>query len=70
MKMKPVSSSNLNSVGYESSSKKLRIEFHSGGLYEYSGVPSSTYDSLMSASSKGSYFHNNIKDRYPTSKLR
>jgi len=64
----PVSSSNLRSIGY--SDGTLEIEFNSGGIYQYRGVPESAYMSLMSASSKGTYFHNFIKDRYPTVKIR
>jgi hypothetical protein len=64
----PVSSSNLKSVGYEN--QTLEIEFHSGGLYQYPNVPSSIYQGLMSASSKGSYFAQQIKNRFPFHRLR
>jgi len=67
--MIPVSSSNLASVGYDSETQTLRIEFGSGGVYEYHNVPEAEYQGLMSASSKGSYFHQNIKDRYSYSKI-
>jgi len=51
-----VSSSNLASVGYDSSTQVLEIEFLHGGIYQYSGVPSSVYAGLMAASSHGAYF--------------
>lgn len=70
MKMIPVSSSNLASVGYDSTTRTLRVEFKSGAVYEYSDVPEAAYQGLMDASSKGSYFHQNIKDRYSYSKIR
>lgn len=63
MRMIPVSSSNLSSVGYENG--VLHIAFHSGGLYEYTGVPVEVYQGLMSASSHGQYFHRYIKGVYP-----
>lgn len=63
MNMIPVSSSNLVAAGYDPSSKELTIQFHSG-VYTYLGVPQQIYDGLMSASSKGSYHHQNIK-RFP-----
>lgn len=63
MDMIPVSSSNLVAVGYNPSLKELTIQFH-GGVYTYLGVPQQIYDGLMSASSKGSYHHRNIK-RFP-----
>ena len=59
-----VSSSNLHSVGYDSSSAILEISFHSGGVYQYYNVPESVYFSLLNASSKGKYFHQYIKNRY------
>lgn len=64
MKRVYVESSNLKSVGYDSTRKMLEIEFHSGGIYQYSNVSEVIYQSLLSAGSKGQYFHTNIKDIY------
>lgn len=61
----PVSSSNLRSVGYDSRTGTLEIEFYSGGVYQYSNVPPSIYQGLMNAFSKGSYHHAYIKNSYP-----
>jgi hypothetical protein len=69
MNRSPVSSSNLRSVGYDAGTAILEIEFHSGGVYQYRGVPQSIYGGLMSASSKGSYFSQHIRDRFPTTKV-
>jgi hypothetical protein len=57
----PVSSSNLESVGYDSSTLMLEVAFLHGGIYQYSGVPSSVYAGLMAASSHGSYFDQHVK---------
>jgi hypothetical protein len=56
-----VSSSNLASVGYDPAAQILEIEFHSGGVYQYFGVPTDIYQGLMAASSHGSYFDQFIK---------
>lgn len=64
-----VNSSNLNSVGYEEETQTLEIEFNSGGVYRYFGVPKYIYTELMSASSHGKYFHQYIKDNYRWSKV-
>jgi hypothetical protein len=64
MNREPVQSSDLKSVGYETATRILTIEFNSGGIYDYLEVPSSIHEGLMHASSKGKYFHQNIKDRY------
>lgn len=67
MQMIPVSSSDISSIGYEGST--LHIRFHSGGLYAYYNVPLSVYNGLMSAGSKGRYFHENIKGRYGDTRI-
>lgn len=67
MNMIPVASSDIASVGYEGTT--LHIRFNSGGLYAYYNVPTRIYNSLMSASSKGGYFHANIKGRYGDTKI-
>ncbi len=65
----PVKSSNIDSVGYDDNNKVLEIEFHSGGVYQYSKVEQELYDKLMRASSKGQFFHRFIKDIFPTKKV-
>ena len=58
----PVSSSNLKSVGYDRRSTTLEVEFLSGHVYQYFGVPEARYSGLMSASSHGEFFARYIKD--------
>ena len=70
MDREPVESSNLASVGYDESSSTLEIEFRHGDIYQYSAVPLSVYQGLMSASSKGQYFDQNIKKAgYPYARV-
>ncbi|RYD84585.1 MAG: KTSC domain-containing protein [Verrucomicrobiaceae bacterium] len=59
----PVRSTNLRSVGYDTTTAILEIEFHSG-LYQYMAVPERVFQGLMSASSKGSYHDRYIKRSY------
>jgi hypothetical protein len=66
----PVNSSNIYSVGYDKTYKILEIEFHSGGIYQYSNISYDIYNQLMNASSKGQFFHRFIRDKYPTKKIR
>lgn len=56
-----VSSSNLVSVGYDSDTATLEIEFGKSGIYQYFGVPANVHEELMMAGSKGTYFDQNIK---------
>lgn len=67
MNMIGVSSSDIHSVGYENGT--LYIRFNSGGLYAYYNVPQNVYTNLMNASSKGRFFHQNIKNVYAYAKL-
>lgn len=60
----PVTSSNIASVGYDTNSATLEVEFNNGRIYRYFDVPISQYDGLMNASSKGTYFYKNIQNQY------
>lgn len=57
-------SSNLERFGYDSSSMVLRVEFKSGGTYDYYDVPESLFEQMQAASSRGSYLAKNIKGSY------
>ena len=64
-----VSSSNLYSVGYDATTLKLQVQFHTGRIYEYSNVPEWQHARLMGAISKGSYFDAHIRDKYTTRRI-
>jgi hypothetical protein len=68
--MQNVVSSNLQAVGYDSSSLILTVDFIGGGSYEYYGVPLSVYQGLMNADSKGTYLSRYIKGVYKYRKIR
>jgi len=65
MRRKRVESTTMKSVGYEARSRILEIEFDSGTVYQYLGVPAKVYASLRRAESKGRYFNDEIRDVYP-----
>jgi hypothetical protein len=66
MNRTPVASSDLRSVGYDAGRCLLEIEFVSGTVYQYSAVPESVFNGLMTAASKGRYFNQVIrKGPYP-----
>jgi hypothetical protein len=70
MQRAPVVSSNLRSVGYDRASQTLEVEFQSGALYQYFGVPPEVYQALLAAPSHGSYFVANVRNAYPYQRLR
>lgn len=64
VEMKKVSSSNIESVGYDATSEEVHVRFLNGSLYKYKGVPEWDYLGLLEASSTGSYLHRNFKNVY------
>ena len=57
----PVTSTAINSVGYDANSHILEIEFTSHEVYQYLNVPQAVANGLISAPSKGQYFNSYIK---------
>jgi len=64
-----VESSNIESIGYDSNSETLEIEFLNGSIYQYFDVPEHVYEELMSADSQGKYLAYQIKGKYRYSKV-
>lgn len=58
---KPVTSSNIKSIGYDEPSRILEIEFVKGSVYQYSPVTAPAYQDLIKAPSIGKHFHTHIK---------
>lgn len=69
MRRKIVNSSNLRSVGYNSTEMILEVEFTDGSVYRYYDIPSGVHAALMSAASHGNYHYYQIKDRYRYQKI-
>ncbi len=70
----PVTSSNLESIGYDPATLLLEIQFlgtpdKPGGLYQYAGVLPEDHAALMTSESVGKHFHAHVKDQYKTAKL-
>jgi hypothetical protein len=60
-----VESTTLATVAYDEAQDLLRLEFRRQAIYEYSGVPAIVHQALLGASSKGSYFNQAIRGRFP-----
>jgi hypothetical protein len=70
MNRQRVSSSDLESVGYDVDIQTLEVEFKNGSIYDYFNVPSEIYIGLMAAQSHGRYFNEYIKDVYQCRRAR
>ena len=64
MERTPVTSSSINSIGYDAETKTLEVEFNTGAVYRYLNVPVSEYVGLLTADSVGAYFSKHIKGKY------
>lgn len=69
MERKPVTSSNIASIGYDESTSTLEIEFLNNSIYQYFDVPQHIYQGLMQADSHGQFLAQNIKGVYRYSKV-
>lgn len=69
MKMVPVKSSNVESVGHDANAQMLDIKFIGGDTYRYYGVPNIVHHNLMTSDSIGKFIAANLKGRYTSEKL-
>jgi uncharacterized protein len=67
MDRKSVPSSNISSMGYDPATETLEVEFKSGSVYQYYGVPEALYEQLDRAPSIGSFLNTYIRNSYPYS---
>ena len=69
MSKQPVSSSAIVSIGYDPKAETLEVEFGTGRVYQYYGVPSNLHEQIMQAPSKGQFLNTHIKNFYPFSRV-
>ena len=69
LERQPVKSRILRSVGYDDSTKILEIEFHTGLVYQYSGVPPKVYADLMHSDEIGKYFSEKVRPKFQTKQV-
>ncbi|MBC9930628.1 KTSC domain-containing protein [Chitinophaga qingshengii] len=61
-------SSVIRAFYYDAPHAVLRIVFVSGAVYDYQAVPASVYEAMRKAFSKGTFFNNEIKDKFEFSR--
>ena len=69
MNRNQVASSNIASIGYDTTTQTLEVEFQSGWVYQYYGVPEFLHQEIMRAPSKGQFLNQYIKNAYPYSRV-
>jgi lysyl-tRNA synthetase class 2 len=64
-----VESTAISEIDYDAGRTKLLVRFMSGEAYVYVGVPGEVHRSFVEADSKGRFFQQQIRDRYPFNRL-
>ena len=67
--MQPCISSQIKFIGHCAATNTLRVEFNSGGLYDYHDVPAEKFTALAAAESAGKYLHKHIKPNHSFTKI-
>jgi hypothetical protein len=70
MRVATVESTTLATVAYDETQELLQLEFCSQAVYLYSGVPAAVHQALLGAPSKGRYFNQTIRGRFPYRRVR
>ena len=69
LERQPVKSRILRSLGYDESTKILEIEFQTGLVYQYAGVPLKVYQELIRSEEIGKYFTDKVRNRFRTKQI-
>ena len=59
----------MSSVGYDDTTKILEIEFQTGLVYQYLGVPPKVYADLMHSGEIGKYFSEKVRPKFQTKQV-
>ena len=59
----------IASATYDATANTLDIVFTTGRAYRYFAVPATVHEGLLAAPSKGRYFNEVIRPRYPSSPI-
>jgi KTSC domain len=64
MRRSAVNSSVIRALGYDERDHVLEVEFRTGRVYQYFGVPPSLYSDLLNAASLGEFYNRQIRNEY------
>ncbi len=59
----------IRSLAYDAFTRELWVMFTTGRRYVYSEVPPDVYRAFFSATSRGTFFNQEIRDHYPYREL-
>lgn len=59
----------IRSLSYDVTKRELWVMFTTGRRYVYADVPPEVYRAFFSATSRGTFFNQEIRERYPYREL-
>ena len=59
----------ISNVSYDGAAQKLTVSMSKGQTYAFAGVPQKVVTGLTTATSQGKYFNQNVRGRFPTTKI-
>jgi hypothetical protein len=62
-------SSVIRSIGFDSDTSTLEVEFNNGAVWQYLGFPESDWYAFRNSESKGKFFNKEIKNHYSESRI-
>ena len=65
----PMASSNVDSIRYIVEDAQLQVQFLSGAVYTYDGVPPHVFLEFWSSESPGRFVWNRLRDQYPYERI-
>ena len=73
MERRPVSSSNIASIGWEPDEEgagTMEVDFHSGHIYRYRNVPETVFQAALGASSVGKFIARSVIGVFDEERLK
>ena len=59
----------ISNVSYDQAAQKLTVALTKGTTYAFTGVPQKIVTELANAPSRGRFFNQNVRGRFPTTKV-
>lgn len=69
MEMTKINAGKLRAIGYDISTRTLRIELEDGSALEYAGVSESIWRNLKNSGSQWSYYRDNIEEEFTAKRV-
>ncbi len=63
--MPEIKSNTIKTCSFNAGKGEMTVCFNKGGRYTYLGVNQKMYDDMVKAPSAGSFFHHNIRGKFP-----